>query len=101
MAGDEGLEHGESIKEALVREVHEELGCKVIWVSDNPITFWTINKNVGAEDLKWFGFLLYETKISGDIKLGISDEAHNAKYFDSNEIKKLNWHDNLKPYFLN
>src|SRR5512141_405894 len=79
-----GLEHGEDFREALAREVTEETGYTVEWIGDRPETCWTIQKDVGAASgLKWFAFVAYEAKVSGEFCPGTdtNDEAHEAKYF--------------------
>ncbi len=95
-----GLEHGEDSKEALSREITEETGMKVDWMSELPIAFWSINKEVGSPILKWFAFLVYEAKVSGEfIPNQNTDESQEAKYFSLDEAKKLKLHENIKPYF--
>jgi len=95
-----GLEHGENIKEALAREVAEETSLTVDWISEHPETFWTIQREVGSPTLKWFAFVVYEVKASGSFRPDpTSDEAQQAGYFSRKEAKKLQLHDNIKPYF--
>lgn len=97
-----GLEHGEDPKVGLAREVAEETGYNVDRTIDKPRAFWTINKEVGSPTLKWFAFVAYEVKISGEFKPNISgdDEGQEARYFSRDEVKSLKLHDNTKPYFL-
>jgi 8-oxo-dGTP pyrophosphatase MutT (NUDIX family) len=95
-----GLEHGENPRTALTREVSEETGLNVDWMSDQPIAFWTIRKEVGSPTLKWFAFTAFEAKVSGAFRPDPnSDEAQEAKYFSSDEAKSLKLHDNTKPFF--
>lgn len=94
-----GLEHGEDPQTALAREIAEETGHTAEWVSDRPVGFWTIYKEVGSPTLKWFAVVAYEAKVSGELQTGISDEAHEAGYFSPEEAQKLMLHDNTKPYF--
>jgi ADP-ribose pyrophosphatase YjhB (NUDIX family) len=96
-----GLEHGESIQEALSREIGEETGLTVEWTSDQPETFWTIRKEVGSPTLKWFAFVVYGAKVSGDFRPDpTSDEAQEARYFSKDEAAALKLHDNTRPYFV-
>lgn len=96
-----GLEHGEDPKEALSREINEETGLTVEWISDQPETFWTVRKQVGSPTLKWFAFVVYEAKVSGEFRPDpASDEAQEAKYFSRDEARTLNLHGNTQPYFL-
>jgi ADP-ribose pyrophosphatase YjhB (NUDIX family) len=95
-----GLEHGEDLKTALKREIAEETGLAVEWMSDQPVKFWTIRKEVGSPQLKWFAFVVYEAKVSGTFRPDPnSDEAQEAKYFTKEEARTLKLHDNTEPYF--
>ena len=96
-----GLEHGEDAKLALTREIYEETGLSIDWISDQPERFWAIRREVGSPTLKWFAFITYETKASGTFRPDpTSDEAQEAKYFSKDEAKVLKLHDNTKPYFV-
>jgi 8-oxo-dGTP diphosphatase len=95
-----GLEHGENPRTGLTREVSEETSLIVEWMSEQPVAFWTIRKEVGSPTLKWFGFVAYGAKVSGSFRPDTaSDEAQEARYFSIDEAKSLNLHDNTKPYF--
>ena len=97
-----GLEHGEDPKEALAREIAEETGFAVDWMSDQPIAFWTINKEVGSPTLKWFAFVAYEARVSGEFKPNddTNDEIEEIRYVNQEEAKSLQLHDNTKQYFM-
>ena len=97
-----GLEHGEAPIEALSREITEETGYTVESISERPIAFWTINKDVGSSILKWFSFVAYEAKISGDFKpsFGTNDAVEEIRYVNHEEALALKLHDNTRPYFL-
>lgn len=96
-----GLEHGEDPKEALSREITEETGMTVEWMSETPVAFWSINKEVGSPILKWFAFVVYEAKVSGEFIPSLdSEESQEAKYFGIDEARQLQLHDNIKPYFV-
>lgn len=95
-----GLEHGENPKDALKREIIEETRMTVDWTSEQPVSFWSIRKEVGSHTIKWFAFLVYEANVSGVFSIDPSnDEAQDAKYFSINEAKDLDLHENSKPYF--
>jgi len=98
-----GLEHGEDPKEALTREITEETGYSVDWISDQPTAFWTIRKEVGSPTLKYFAFVTYDAKVSGDFNPGAGTsyegEAQEAKYFSREEATALKLHENTSPYF--
>jgi 8-oxo-dGTP diphosphatase len=95
-----GLEHGENPREALSREIAEETGLTVDWMSEQPETLWTIYKEVGSPTLKWFAFVVYQARVSGVFRPDpIGSEAQEAKYYSIDDAKKLNLHGNTKPYF--
>ena len=95
-----GLEHGEDAKEALAREIAEETGFFTEWISDQPVAFWTIRKEVGSPTLKWFSFIVYEARVSGEFRPDVTNgEAQEAGYYSREEAAKLQLHDNIKPYF--
>lgn len=95
-----GLEHGEHAKEALAREITEETGLTVDWMSDQPEAFWTIRKEVGSPTLKWFAFVTYTAKVSGMFRPDpTGNEAQEARYFSKEEVRTLQLHANTAPYF--
>lgn len=95
-----GLDHGEDAKTGLTREISEETGMTVDWMSDAPVAFWTIRKDVGSSDLHWFSFVVFEAKVSGSFRPDpTGEEAVQAQYFSRDDAKKLQLHDNIKPYF--
>lgn len=97
-----GLEQGENSREALERELIEETGYSVDWIDDTPAAFWTMQKEVGSPMLKWFAFVGYRAKVSGDFKPTLETEheaAHlEAKFFSPAEAAKLDLHDNTRPF---
>ncbi|HEV2403735.1 MAG TPA: NUDIX hydrolase [Candidatus Saccharimonadales bacterium] len=97
-----GLEYGENPKEGLAREVSEETGFAVDWISDQPVAFWTINKEVGSPTIKWFAFVAYEVNVSGEFKPNpdANDEVEELRYVSREEVRSLKLPDNSKPYFL-
>jgi ADP-ribose pyrophosphatase YjhB (NUDIX family) len=95
-----GLEHGEDPRTALVREIAEETGLTVDWMSDKPAAFWTLQKEVGSPTIKWFAFVVYAAEVSGAFRSDpTSDESQEARYFSMDEAKALPLHDNSRPYF--
>src|SRR5690349_283376 len=77
-----GLEHGEDARQALGREIAEETDMTEDWMGDQPETFWTIHKEVGSPNLKWFAFVIYEAKVSGEFQPdAANDEALEDRYF--------------------
>lgn len=96
-----GLEHGEDPKAALRREITEETGFTAIWISERPVAFWTITKEVGSPTLTWFAFVAYEVKISGEFgpDPDTNDAIQEIRYVGHKEATSLTLHDNTLPYF--
>ncbi len=97
-----GLEHGESAREGLIREIAEETGFVVDWMSESPVAFWSIHKDVDVPALQWFAFIAYEVRVSGDFRpsADTNDAAQEIRYVSRLEAKTLQLHDNTKPYFF-
>lgn len=96
-----GLEHTEAPQTGLVREVHEETNLDIVWMSDQPVAFWTIRKEVGLPTLKWFAFVAYDAKVTGTFKSDeTSNEAQEANYFSVDEAKQLHLHESTKPFLM-
>ncbi len=94
-----GLEHGEDPKIALTREIAEETGLKVGWMSEFPVAFWSIKKEVGSPIFQWFAFVVYEAKVSGDFRPNLySEDSQEIKYFSIDEVRKVQLHDDIKQY---
>lgn len=97
-----GLEHGEAPKKALIREIAEETGLTVEWISEQPVAFWTIRRESAFPNgLQWFGFVAYEVKVSGEFgpNPDTNDELEEVRYVSEEEARALKLHDNTKPYF--
>ena len=84
-----GLDFGENAQEALRREILEETGCKVSYVSEKPILALShIVHNI--RDIDWF----YNFPIYYDVKFDTSKFDFNLQYseikwFSLKEIQKL------------
>lgn len=89
-----GLEHGEEPHKGLAREIKEELGCEVTWISDKPVGFWTLQTESYVET---YAFVGYEAKIEGEINF--SDEAEEIGWFSPEELKNIIIRNNTAPYF--
>lgn len=89
-------------REALKRELIEETGYSVDWIDYKPAAFWTIHKEVGSPTLKWFAFVGYKAKVSGDFKPTLETEheaAHlEARFFSTADAAKLDLHGNTRPF---
>ena len=77
-----GLEHGENIVEALIREFQEELGVDITIDSDRPRIIPTWNTKFDDPVL----IITYEVALLTTPCL--TDEVSNVSYFDIHEIKQ-------------
>lgn len=75
-----GLDFGETPQECLVRELKEEAGMHVTWVSKNPAYFVT---GVLQEET-WKAAVLYETKVES-LNFTPSDECVTFRFFSREE----------------
>jgi 8-oxo-dGTP pyrophosphatase MutT (NUDIX family) len=69
-----GIENGESVFEALQRELSEELGAKLVEVAAAPAYVWFINGEV-----VW---LIYEARITEISNFITSEHIAGAGYYD-------------------
>jgi 8-oxo-dGTP pyrophosphatase MutT (NUDIX family) len=73
-----GIENGESVYEALQRELDEELHVKLTEIADAPTFIWIINGEV-----VW---LIYEAKITEVGNNIVSEHIASAGYYDIDEL---------------
>lgn len=84
-----GLNWGEDPREALKREVMEEIGCKVICIADQP-TFVLPHIVHNNRDMDWFYNLIvcFEAKIdTADIKG--TEECDESRWLSQEEIQHV------------
>lgn len=85
-----GLDFGEELRDALKREILEEVGCEVSYISEKPIlAFPHIVHN--KRDLDWFyNFpVYYEVKFDAS-KVDFSLQYSEIRWFTLEEIQDLN-----------
>ena len=78
-----GLDFGEKPENCLRREIQEEMGLEVTYISDTPSYFLTSQKEIT------FGFanIIYLTKIK-NLNFTKSDECTEIKFFTKKEAQK-------------
>jgi 8-oxo-dGTP diphosphatase len=78
-----GLEHGESAKDCLEREIQEEIGINNIQVDE---LVYSTNAYLDRRDL-WMTWIVYKVRLpSSDFILG--DGVTDAQYIDVEDIEK-------------
>ena len=88
-----GLEHNEDPVEGLKREIKEETGLEVTYISSSPIYFIT-SPRLGYDT--YIANVIYEIKLK-DLNFKASDECIELRYFTVEEAKK----EKLFPNVLN
>ncbi len=79
-----GLDHGEGLREAIKREVKEELGVDTTSIEEKPcFSFSAINTQFDV----WCLAVCFDTKIASDAQFDLSDGSTEAKYFSPEAIK--------------
>ena len=78
-----GLDFGEKPENCLRREIQEEMGLEVTYISDTPSYFLTSQKEITF----WFANIIYLTKIK-DLNFTKSDECTEIKFFTKEEAIK-------------
>ncbi len=81
-----GLEWGVSPQEDLKREIKEETGLEVTWVSQSPKYFLTDKRR---KDGIWIVNVIYETKLA-NLDFIASDECTELRFVDLEDCKQLN-----------
>jgi 8-oxo-dGTP diphosphatase len=89
-----GLEHGEDYETALRREVHEEMGLELTYISKSPIYFTTSRRR---ETGKYMANVIYEA-VFKDLNFTPSEECQETGFFSIEEAKELDVFDNVKSF---
>lgn len=88
-----GLDFGEKPQECLIREIKEEMGIDITFVSDTPSYFLTSQK----ENAHWFSNIIYNTKVK-DLDFIPSDECIEVKFFTKEEALEENLFSNVVDF---
>jgi 8-oxo-dGTP diphosphatase len=94
-----GLEHDEDPIDSLKREVQEETGLVVTYVSPAPKYLLTCRK-VGYRGRKYKGYvanIIYEIKLK-DLNFVPSEECTELRFFDVNEARKVDLFPNVEKF---
>jgi len=94
-----GLDFGEDMRQGLVREVKEEMGLKVTWVSESPIYTWTVRRE-GRRGLEWYWVLvvLFQIEVES-LDFVPTDECRRITFMSKEELvaAKVKVADQLHP----
>lgn len=89
-----GLDHGEDPILGLKREVHEETGLVVTYISPSPKYFITAPR-LGHDT--YTANVIYEVKLK-DLNFTPSDECQELRYFNVEEAQKEDLFPNVKKF---
>lgn len=84
-----GLDFGEDIETALHREIKEEMGLKVMKVSQAPVYVWTA-KSENKRGFDWFYSCVpaYRVELE-NLNITPNDECEAVKFFGPEELSTL------------
>jgi 8-oxo-dGTP diphosphatase len=89
-----GLDHGEDPHACLTREIHEETGLVITYVSPAPKYLVTSKR---ANHDTYIANIIYEIKLR-DLEFTPSEECVELKYFNVQEAKKLSLFPNVEAF---
>ena len=85
-----GLDFGEDIREAFMREIKEEMGLTIKKMSERPVYVWT-HKYVGKRNLEWYYSLVLAYQVEFEnLNLIPTDECEEIGFFSKDDLQKLN-----------
>ncbi|MEM0997714.1 MAG: NUDIX hydrolase [Bacteroidota bacterium] len=85
-----GLEHGESFREGLTREIDEEMGLEVTAMAEQPRFFLTCL----ARDGRWIANAVYPIRLA-HLNFTPSSECVALEFFTLEEAQKMPVHENV------
>ena len=84
-----GIGHGEDPREALVREVKEELNLDVTYVSEQPVYVWT-NRFEGCRGMDWYYSVVLAYKMElANLDFTPTEEVVDLQLFSKEELTTL------------
>lgn len=92
-----GLDHGEDPIAGLKREINEETGLQVTYVSPNPKYFLTAPRE-GSNPQTYMANIIYEIKLV-DLNFTPSDECQELRFFSTTDMQKVDLFANVQKLF--
>lgn len=89
-----GLDHGENPIACLKREIHEETGLEITYVSPSPKYFITTKRH-NADS--YVANIIYEIQLK-DLNFTPSEECQELRHFNVEEASKLDLFPNIKEF---
>lgn len=92
-----GLDFGEEAREALRREVQEEMGLEVTYISEKPIYFWTAKRlRRRGMEWHWVFIIAYQFEVK-DLNFTPTPECAEIKFFSKEELGSVRLSDQMEP----
>ena len=90
-----GLDHDEDPTDCLKREIHEETGIKVTYVSQSPKYFVTSRRTRDNIVINYMANIIYEIKLD-NLNFKPSDECQELKFFTIEEMEQADLFPNVE-----
>ena len=90
-----GLDHDEDPITGLKREVMEETGLEVTYVSKSPRYFVTSPRIISETETTYMANVIYEIKLK-DLNFTPSDECQELRFFSKEEMKQVKLFPNVQ-----
>lgn len=85
-----GLDFGEDIKEGLKREIQEEMGLKIIKISEKPMYVWTHRYKNNSRNIGWYYSLVLAYRIEFEnLDITPTEECEAVEFFSKEQIKDV------------
>lgn len=89
-----GLDHGEDPLAGLRREIREETGLEITYISDSP-KYFVAAKRLGHDT--FIANVIYEIKLD-NLNFIPSDECQELRFFNTEEAQKINVYPSVKQF---
>ena len=94
-----GMDFGETLQQALTREVKEEMGLEVVSIAEKPTYLWTYKKAGrnphGVEMWWWILFIAFRFDVK-DLNITASEECEEIRFFSKEELQHADVNDQMK-----
>jgi len=82
------IDWGEDAREAIPREIEEEMGLHTTWVADSPAYFYTSHDSAFGLQKCWKALVVYETTVK-DLNFTPSDECIDIQFVSIEGAKEI------------
>ena len=83
-----GLDFGEDMREALRREISEEMGLKIKKMSEKPVYVWTHRYEPNSREIGWYYSLVLAYRIEfEDLNFTPTDSCDKIEFFSKEQLQ--------------